>query len=171
MSARSKCSCKRFGFRGGSSGWTGWLLLAQDTKTQARDFDHWISPGNRHPYLPGSYLTAWNQIRKRAGGLCASGRNRKGCQRIGVIDNEILLHVSFFARCGILSVRSLHRPLAGAGSGMTAQFIIQPPIAIAAEIVKFASKLPNKMACPPIREPSEMPRKRPLLFQASTVAR
>lgn len=32
----------------------------------------------------------------------------------------------------------------GAGSGITAQFIIQPPIAIAAEIVKFASKLPNK---------------------------
>jgi hypothetical protein len=37
---------------------------------------------------------------------------------------------------------------------MTAQFIIQPAMAIAAEIVKFASKLPNKMACPPMREDS-----------------
>ena len=54
---------------------------------------------------------------------------------------------------------------------MTAQFIIQPPMAIAAETVKFAPKLANKMACPPMREPSEMPRKRALLFQASTVAR
>ena len=57
------------------------------------------------------------------------------------------------------------------GPGTTAQFIVQPAIAITAETVKLASNPTSERASPPTREPSEMPRKRALLFQACMVAR
>jgi len=49
--------------------------------------------------------------------------------------------------------------------------MVRPTIAIAAEIIRFVSRPPCEMACPPIKEPSEIPRKRALLFQARMVAR
>jgi hypothetical protein len=44
-------------------------------------------------------------------------------------------------------------------------------MAITAEILKFAVRPPCDIVCPPTSDPSEMPRKRALLFQARTVAR
>jgi len=49
--------------------------------------------------------------------------------------------------------------------------MVRPTTAIAAEIIRFVSRPPCEMACPPIKEPSEIPRKRALLFHARTVAR
>src|SRR5215471_3833998 len=52
--------------------------------------------------------------------------------------------------------------------GTTIQFIIQPVRAMAAQTINAMSKLPIATASPPIRDPSEIPRKSALLFQAST---
>jgi hypothetical protein len=54
-------------------------------------------------------------------------------------------------------------------SGIIIPLIMQPPKAMAAQIVKAVSKLPLAIAWPAIREPSEMPKKSALLFQARTV--
>jgi hypothetical protein len=57
------------------------------------------------------------------------------------------------------------------GPGNTTPFIRQPSSAMLAEMVRFASKLPNATATPPTSEPSDMPKKSALLFQASAVPR
>jgi hypothetical protein len=55
--------------------------------------------------------------------------------------------------------------------GTTIALTIQPISAMPAEIVKFVSKVPCAMASPPTSEPSEMPQKSALLFQASAALR
>ena len=42
---------------------------------------------------------------------------------------------------------------------------------MAAAIIKSVSNPPNAIACPPINEPSEIPKNKALLFQAKIAAR
>jgi len=56
------------------------------------------------------------------------------------------------------------------GTGLSTRLTTQPMTAIAAEIINSASKPAIVVTRPPI-EPSEIPRKRALLFQARIVVR
>ena len=67
--------------------------------------------------------------------------------------------------------RAVQAVLSFLGSGTTIPFIMQPVRTMPAQILTAVSKFPIEIACPPIKDPSEMPRKSALLFQASTVLR